>query len=310
MPSALVLGVNGQDGSYLAESLLARGYRVTGAGRQPASRYVPPSASFRYVALDLTQRAPLDALLREMKPDCVFHAAAIHGASGFSYEPVWNEMVAVNVTSVHTVLEYARTSAKDLRLVYASSAKVFPNPLSGRIDESTPMKATCLYSIGKLATLELIREYRTRHRIAGANLFTFNHESVRRGPEYFLPTIARCVKRAKQDRQAKIRVKTLQFRTDWSNAAEFMDIAVDVAEKSPAEDFVLASGTTWLGRDAVDKIFARHGLEAARHVEEELRGVDPGPPFSVALDKLQAKVGRVPHRDILPVVDDMIAQAS
>lgn len=309
MPKALVLGVNGQDGSLLAEALLARGYAVTGLGRQPASRYVAPGASFRYLPLDLEDQAQLLAALRREQPEAVFHVAAIHGSSGFRYEPVWGRMLAVNVASLHTVLEYARTESPSLRAVYANSAKIFPTPLAGRIDERTPYRATCLYSIGKIAALELIRQYRAAHGIAAANLILFNHESPRRPSNYFLPTIARCVVRAQADPRHQIEVQTLEFRTDWSAAAEFMDIAVDVAERAPAEDFVLASGTTWYGREAVRETFARHGLDYARHVREVAPRGDAGPEFSVQLDRLEAHIGRRPVQGLHAIMDELVAQA-
>src|ERR1041384_4555399 len=97
MRSALVLGVNGQDGSYLAERLLARDYSVIGIGRQAQSRYVEPDTRFRYVALDLVDVAALERLLATIAPDLAFQVAAVHGASGFRYEPVWQQMMAVNV---------------------------------------------------------------------------------------------------------------------------------------------------------------------------------------------------------------------
>ncbi|HUP91421.1 MAG TPA: GDP-mannose 4,6-dehydratase [Solimonas sp.] len=309
MPDALVLGVNGQDGSYLAEALLRRGYRVTGAARQPHSRYVPPSQQFRYVALDLRDTAALQRLLQESWPDLVFHAAAVHGAAGFTYEPVWGEMMAVNVVAVHTVLEHARTAAPTLRLAYASSAKIFPEPWTGRIDERTPAAAACLYSIGKIAALDLIRQYRKRHGIAGANLILFNHESPRRPANFFVPTLARGIAAALRDPAHRLQVKTLDFRSDWSAAEELMDIAVDIAEKAPAEDFVLGSGVTREARTAVREAFARHGLEADRHVVETLPRSAPGPAFEVALDHLEARIGRRPQRDFASIVDELVGLA-
>ncbi|MFN3077959.1 MAG: GDP-mannose 4,6-dehydratase, partial [Alphaproteobacteria bacterium] len=94
MTRALVLGVNGQDGSYLAEALLRRGYEVAGCGRQAQSRYLPESttARFRYHRLDLTDAPALEGLLTALDPDVVFHFAAIHGAAGFAYEPLWGDV--------------------------------------------------------------------------------------------------------------------------------------------------------------------------------------------------------------------------
>lgn len=303
MPTALVLGVNGQDGSLLAETLLKRGYQVTGAARDTASRHVAPAPGFTYERLDLQDLAALGRLLEERSPDMVFHAAAVHGPAGFAYEPVWAAMAAVNTVSLHAVLEHARTRNPAMRVIYANSAKIFPGPLAGRIDETTPYRATCLYSIGKIASLELIRHYRTRHGIAAGNLILFNHESRRRPATYFLPRIAEALDRALVDPAFRLEVETLDFHGDWSCASELMDIAVDIAEKAPDEDFVMASGTTWTGRAAVETVFARHGLDWSRHIAVRQAPRDPGPAFTVALDRLEAKTSRRPTKHISDIVE-------
>ena len=118
MPRSLVLGVNGQDGSYLAEALLARGHEVVGVGREPASVYLAPSSAFRYVSLDVRDADALASLIAEVAPTQAFHFVAIHGASGFAYEALWRDMMAVNVLSLHVLLEYARTTAPGMRIVY------------------------------------------------------------------------------------------------------------------------------------------------------------------------------------------------
>ncbi|AWK90181.1 GDP-mannose 4,6-dehydratase [Azospirillum thermophilum] len=300
---ALVLGVNGQDGSFLAESLLRRGYAVIGAARDEGSRHVPASSGFSYERLDLQDPGALDRLLERSSPDIVFHVAAVHGSAGFTYEPVWAAMAAVNTVSLHAVLEHARTRNPGMRVVYANSAKIFPGPLSGRIDETTPYRATCLYSIGKIASLELIRYYRSRHGIAGGNLFLFNHESTRRPATYFLPRIAEGLGRALADPTFRMEVETLDFRSDWSLAEELMDIAVDIAEKAPGEDFVMASGVTRTGREVVADVFARHGLDWTRHIGIRQPPQDPGPDFTVCLDRLEERVGRRPQATITEIVD-------
>ncbi len=307
MLKAVVLGVNGQDGSYVAEALLRRGYVVVGAGRQPVSRYVGNSESFRYQQLDLENSADLSALLHTERPDSVFHAAAIHGAAGFSYEPVFAAMASVNVISVHTILEFARKHKPDLRVVYANSSKIFPGPLTGVISETTPYAASCLYSIGKIAALELIRHYRSHHRIAAANLLLFNHESRRRPANFFVPTLARGLAGALADSRHTMTVKTLDFYADWSSAEELMDIAVDISERAPADDFVLASGVTWHGREAVRQLFAQHGLDYSRHVSETLPPQNMGDSFNVCLDHLERSIGRRPSCDLAAIVDDLMA---
>lgn len=308
MRSALVLGVNGQDGSYLAERLIARGYGVVGIAQQPQSRYVRNSDRFRYHALDLEDAAAFASFLADCDADLAFHMAAVHGSAGFSYEPVWRRMMAVNVLTLHALLEHARLRRRDLRIVYASSAKVFPEPLSGVIDEMTPQAATCLYGIGKIASRDLIRQYRDRHGIAASNLYLFNHESARRAPNYFVPTLVRGLAAARRDRAASITLRTLNFRADWSAAAELMDMAVDIAEQAPDQDFVLASGKTWYAREAVEALFRRYDLDYRDHIREQDAQRDLVPDYSVSLARLVAAIGRQPQQDLFAIVGDMLAE--
>ena len=306
MPRSLVMGVNGQDGSYLAEALLNRGYEVIGCGRGEASRYVGPSASFTYEKIDLRDLASLAALLHRWEPNSVFHVAAVHGPSGFEYEEEWRDMMTVNVLSLHVLLEHARIKAPDMRVIYAGSMKIFPPPLDGKIDETTPARATCLYSIGKMASRDLIFQYREKHHVAATNLVLFNHDFTRRSPAYFLPTVARSISLAKADRSFRIIVKTLDFRIDWSAAEELMDIVVDVADRCNLAEVILASGKTWHGRSAIKDLFARYNLDFREHVVETLLPSDAGPEFHVDVGRLVKATGRRPTQQLGQIVDQMI----
>jgi len=310
MPRSLILGVNGQDGSYLADALLARGHEVVGVGRDGDSAYVRTEPTFRYVSADLRDTESFAGLVAEVAPDQAFHVAAIHGASGFAYEALWRDMMAVNVMALHVLLEHARMAASAMRIVYAGSSKAFPPPLAGVIDENSVVRATCLYGIGKIAARDLMAHYRAHHGIRSTNLILFNHESPRRPPEYLLPTLARAISASKRDPQHRTVIKTLDFYVDWGAADEFMDIAADIAEKTDEPEFVLGSGTTWHGREAAQHLFAMHGLDAGRHLTETLAPGDPGPSFQVSLDRLEKAIGRRPKKDIGQIVNEMIASES
>ncbi len=245
--------------------------------------------------------------MAEVAPDQAFHVAAIHGAAGFAYEALWRDMMAVNVLSLHVLLEYARTAAPGIRIVYAGSSKIFAPPLSGLIDETSAVRPTCLYGIGKSAARDLMAYYRSEHGVCSTNLILFNHESPRRSSEYFLPKLARAIADAKRDPDHQTMVETLDFRVDWGAADEFMDIAADIAEKAEEPEFVLASGATWHAREAAKHLFALHGLDAKRHLVETLEPSDPGPDFRVSLDRLERVIGRTPKKNISQIVNEMIA---
>ena len=309
MPHSLVLGVNGQDGSYLAEALLARGHKVLGVGRDPSSRYLIPSERYQYTQLDVGNTDALTTLLRTMPFDQAFHFAVLHGASDFSYEPVWDRMLKTNVASLHTLLEHARTAAPDLRVVYAGSRKIFPEPLHGVIDETTPVKATCLYSIGKVAARDLIQHYVRHHGVRATNVTLFHHESPRRQPQYLFPTIIRGILAAKEDPRHRTKVRTLDFWIDWGAAEEFMEIVADIAEQTDEPELVLASGRTWYARTVAERLFQQYGLDATQHLEEARATCSPGGAFEVRLSRLESAIGRTPQKRIEDIADAMIRAA-
>ncbi|MHB8885473.1 MAG: GDP-mannose 4,6-dehydratase [Methylovirgula sp.] len=301
-----MVGVNGQDGSYLAEVLLRRGHEVIGCGRDENSRYVRPRPSFIYEKMDICDLAAFAMLVRHYEPNVAFHVAAVHGPAGFEYEQAWREMMTVNVLSLHVLLEHARVRAPSMRVVYAGSSKIFPLPLSGEIDERTPASASCLYSIGKLASRNLILQYHDKHRVSATNAILFNHESIRRSESYFIPRIAKAIVAAKADRSYFTTVQTLDFRADWGDAEEFMDIMADIALNSDVPEVILASGTTWHARSAVRLLFARHGLDFRDHIGEVLPPRDPGPEFHVDVGQLSGFAGRRPLQQLTQLVDRMV----
>jgi GDPmannose 4,6-dehydratase len=308
MGRALVLGVNGQDGSYLAQALLKRNDHVVGVGRQPGSRYVRDHQRFTYMAADLADERRIEALLRSVVPDRIYHFAAIHGptGSGFAYEPVFADMLRVNVGALHAALDYARACNPAARIFYAGSSKVFPGPLSGEIDESTPTQVSCLYSLGKLAARDLMRLYLRDHGVQATNLILFNHDSPRRPPDYLLPMLADTIARAKVDRRHSLRVRTLDFWADWSAADELMQIVADLSSGPFVPELILASGQAVYARDTVATLFASHGLSAEDHiVEDQPSRSRASAGFQVRIDRL-ASLARRPSKTVFDVVNELI----
>ena len=215
-------------------------------------------------------------------------------------------MFATNVVSLHVLLEHARVAAKPVRVVYAGSSKIFPAPLAGAIDETTPARSTCLYSIGKIASRDLIGHYREQHGVAATNLILFNHESPRRPLEFLLPKIARGIAEARRNQDSRLNVRTLDFWIDWGAADEFADIAVDIALKSEEGEFVMASGMTHHARNVVYELFEQYGLDGERFVVEALAPQDPGPAYQVSLDHMERAIGRKPVKAVSDIVSDML----
>ena len=293
---ALVLGVNGQDGSYLAEALLDRGYTVTGVARQARSRWVDPSR-FDYRQLDACDAAALDQLLAEKMPSHLFHMAAVHGSAGFEYESVWGRALALNVGAVHTCLEHIRRRDKTARLFYPSSLKVFGDPPPAIVDEATPRQSTCLYSITKNAATDLIHQYRMRHGAWACVGYFFNHDSPRRPDSYFLPRLARKIAASMRQGEDGPNIATLDFWCDWGSSQEFMGIVADLVEQDVPSDVVLATGVSVYAADLARDLAASVGAPTPELPARKAAT----PTVQARLNGMRQAVGRTPRQNGLDV---------
>lgn len=308
MKTAVILGVDGQDGSYLAEALLARGDHVVGVGRRTAPRYIAPSDRFEYLSLDVANREALSHALGRAAPDEIYHLAVVHGSAGFSYEAIWHDALAVNTGSVHTCLEHLR-DVRQGRLFFASSLKAFGTPAPSRIDEHTPRRSECLYSITKNASTDLIDLYIQTSGIEAAVGYLFNHDSPRRAMNYFMPKLVRQLAVAlKPDLKTRLAdteelsVFTLNFSCDWGASSEFMEVAIDLLRSPKPSHAVFATGHPWTGWDLATALSGAAGLDLADWVQvKEDRQDTIAPAPGAQPDHLRAVCGRTPRKTGLDV---------
>jgi GDPmannose 4,6-dehydratase len=304
----LVLGVNGQDGSYAAERLLSKGYIVSGVGRQFASKWVSDRSDFSYFPLDLTNVTAFEDFLMRDRPDRIFHLAATHGSAGFSYEDNWAAAHLVNTMVTNAALEYLRRDNKDGLLVYLSSSKAFGVALPAFITEETPRNSTCIYSTTKNASTDLIRYYRQRHGLNASVIWTFNHDSPRRHGSFFIPQIVKILANSLMDPGYRGTIGSLKFWCDWGHAEEFMAILVEISEAARSDDYVLGTGLTVWAEDVVVELFSRYGLVAKNHVfeRETSEAAFRSEPWKVDISHLQKQRGLKPTRSVQDVCDDIL----
>lgn len=264
----LVIGINGQDGSYLAESLLSQGKKVLGIGRQKSSKWIQESDRFNYKQLDVSNIKELVSLLYEQLPYEIYHVAAVHGPAGYNYEKKWESVHLVNTISVQAVLEFVKDK-NNCRFIYLSSSKAFGTNLSSGINENSPRKSECIYSITKNAATDLMIYYRKKFNLCISILWTFNHESPRRSNDYFIPIIVDCLASSIKDPSHKKEIFSLNFYSDWSDASDLMKLTSNISDSRIAEDFILASGIKVLARDLVKDLFSRFNLDYTNHIIEK-----------------------------------------
>lgn len=303
----LVLGVNGQDGSYIAENLLSQGVKVVGIGRQEESKWIGKIDGFSYYSLNLNDIQAYCDFLQDYRPTVIFHLAAVHGAADFSYENHWLDAHKVNTLVTHASLEYMRREMLEGILVYASSSKVFGSEPPTSISEASERKSTCIYSVTKNASTDLIHYYRSRYGIRGSVVWAFNHESPRRSRSFFIPTVVDILAHSILDNSYRGGIGSLRFWCDWGDAEEFMAIIVEIAHKAAGQDFILGTGTTLWANHVVDQLFSRYRLTANEHIDERIiLPIDKPPRWAVDLSRLNNVLARVPRRTIYDVCDDIL----
>ena len=301
MKTALITGVNGQDGSYLAELLLSKGYEVHGLVRRSSSfntqrvehiYHDPHEAGVRFLMHygDLSDSGSLINLIRDLEPDEIYHLGAQSHVKVSFEVPEYT----ADATGMGTIrmLEAIRASGVQTRFYQASSSEMFgsaPPPQS----ERTPFHPRSPYGVAKVFAYWATVNYREAHGLFACNGILFNHESIRRGETFLTRKVSRAVARIKAGLQEKLYLGNLDARRDWGHAPEYVEAMWLMLQRDEPEDFVIASGESHSVREFVELAFGRVGLDWERYVTIDPRYFRPAEVESLCGDvsKAQAELG-------------------
>lgn len=294
---AFISGITGQDGSYLAELLLRKGYEVHGLIRRASSfntaridhLYVDPHETDAKLFLhygDLSDGARLVTLLAEIKPDEVYNLAAQSHVRVSFDEPIHTG----NTTGIGSVrlLEAVRMAGISTRYYQASSSEMFgatPPPQ----DELTPFYPRSPYGAAKVYSYWMTRNYREAYGLFAVNGILFNHESPRRGATFVTRKITRAVAAIRAGQQAKLYLGNLDAIRDWGYAAEYVEGMWRMLQVDEPEDYVLATGQAFSVRDFLQFSFEHVGLNWQDYVEYDDRYIRPTEVDALVGDARKAK---------------------
>jgi GDPmannose 4,6-dehydratase len=253
--TALITGVLGQDGSYLAEHLRARDYRVVGVSRAEFDLAAPPSVDWA------------TELVADVKPDEVYHLAACHHSSTDRDDPAQQQrMVLVNYTAA-LALAHALIARGSGRLVVAGSSQMYTaQDPPRRIDEATPHAPSTFYGVTKAATRDALRWLREHRGLHTATAILFNHESPRRSPMFASRKIVQAAVRVAAGEARTLEVVDLSSRTDWSWAPDVVAALHAMAMAETPDDRVVASGELHTIAELCEVAFAAVGRDWRDHV--------------------------------------------
>ncbi len=296
---ALITGITGQDGSYLAELLLSKGYEVFGIVRRSSvkkfDRIEALVDDIKLVEGDLTDQSSLDSVMHSVQPDEVYNLAAQ------SFVPVsWNQPVLtgdVTGLGVMRVLEAIRKHRPQAKFLQASSSEMFGKVRETPQTEKTPFHPRSPYGVAKVFGHYITVNYRESYGLFACSAIGFNHESPRRGLEFVTRKVTHQVARIKCGHAKKLSMGNLDAQRDWGFAADYVRAMWMMLQQPEPEDYVLATGKTHSIRELLAAAFGAVGLDWEEHVEIDPKLMRPAEVDCLRGDasKLREKLGWEPQ---------------
>jgi len=269
---ALITGITGQDGSYLAELLLSKGYEVHGIVRRVAiedpdhrlSRIRHLLGRVKLHAASLESYASIHAIVEEAQPDECYHLAAQSFVT-YSFDDEFSTL-NTNINGTHFTLSAVKRLAPKCRFYFAGSSEMFGAVVESPQTEETRFRPRSCYGISKVAGYELTRNYREAYGLHASNGILFNHESPRRGFEFVTRKITAAVAKIAVGKESRLHLGNLQARRDWGHAREYVEAMWLMLQQDRPDDYVVATGESHSVQEFAEVAFSLADLDWHDHV--------------------------------------------
>jgi GDPmannose 4,6-dehydratase len=269
---ALITGITGQDGSYLAELLLQKGYDVHGIVRRVAledpehrlSRIHPIRSRLKLHAASLESYASVHQAVAKVQPDECYHLAAQSFVS-YSFDDEFSTL-NTNINGTHYLLSAVKNLAPECRFYFAGSSEMFGKADEAPQNERTRFHPRSTYGISKVAGFDLTRNYREAYQMHASSGILFNHESPRRGFEFVTRKITSGAARILAGKSATLPLGNLEAKRDWGHAREYVEAMWLMLQQPDPDDYVISTGETHSVREFVDLAFSHVGLDYRQYV--------------------------------------------
>lgn len=295
MKKAIITGITGQDGSYLAEYLLQLGYEVHGIVRRNALE--APGHHFWRIqhildkitlhAASLEAYPSLFRILSEVKPDECYHLAAQSFVS-YSFEDEF-ETMTTNVNGTHCILSVLKSVSPDCRFYFSGSSEMFGNADQSPQSENTRFKPRSIYGISKVAGFDLTRNYRDNYDMFACSGIMYNHESPRRGLEFVTRKITIAAAKIKLGLAKDVKLGNIDAKRDWGFSGDYVKAMHAMLNFKNADDYVIATGTIHTVRDFVSAAFRELGLDYRKYLIIEPKLFRPAEKVILTGDASKAK---------------------
>ena len=314
MKKALISGITGQDGSYLAEFLLSKGYEVHGIVRRVAIED-PVHRLFRILsvkdrlhlhAASLESLPSLYRVLYSVRPDECYHLAA-QSFVAYSFEDEFSTLNA-NINGTHHMLAALRDVVPQCRFYFAASSEMFGNVERSPQTESTPFHPRSAYGISKVAGYHLTRNYRQAYGLFACNGILYNHESPRRGYEFVTRKITSHAARIRLGLAKEIRLGNLEAKRDWGHAADYVQAMWLMLQQDQPDDYIVATGVQHSVREFIEAAFSHLGLDYRQYVKIDPQFQRPADVETLLGDatKAKARLGWASMHSFQALVHEMV----
>ena len=293
---ALITGITGQDGSYLAEFLLAKGYKVHGIVRRVALEDETHRLwRIKKILKDITLHAgalesyaSLFNIITKIKPDEVYHLAA-QSYVDYSFQDEFSTL-NININGTHYLLSALKEfAANKVRFYFASSSEMFGKVREVPQNESTPFNPRSSYGISKVTGYHLTKNYREAYKLHASSGILFNHESPRRGFEFVTRKISHAVARIKKGSKEKLKLGNIKAKRDWGHAQDYIEAMWLMLQQDSPDDYVVGTGKEHSVEDFVKKAFSHVGLNYKDHIALDKNLIRPAEVDSLLADYSKAK---------------------
>jgi GDPmannose 4,6-dehydratase len=311
---ALITGITGQDGSYLAEFLLGKGYEVHGVVRRVAAEHAEQrygriahiQTELKLHAATLESYPSLFQVLARVQPDEIYHLAAQTFVSQ-AFEDEFSTL-KTNVHGTHALLAAARELTPRARFYFAATSEMFGETPFCPQNERTPFHPRSTYGISKVTGFELTRNYREAYGLHASSGILFNHESPRRGSEFVTRKITSHVAKIKLGLAQKLPLGNLETRRDWGHARDYVQAMWLMLQQEQPDDYVIGTGQSHSVREFLELAFGHVGLDYRRHVVVEPRFFRPAEVNQLRADssKAEQRLGWRYTRPLAELVREMV----
>jgi len=314
-PVALITGINGMDGSYLAEFLLAKGYEVWGTIKRNSVaetqtsriQHIMSQLNLRYA--DMTDMSSLIKVIQECQPDEIYNLAAQSHVKISFDQPIYT----ANVTGLGTLnlLEAVKLIKPSTKIYQASSSEMFGNNIDydGYQRETTPMSPVSPYGCAKLFSYNICKNYRASYGMFISNGILFNHESPRRGSNFVTTKVVKTAVEIKLGLAKKLELGNLDSFRDWGHASDYVEAMWLILQKEYADDYVCATGHSHSVRYLVDYVFGKLGINNWSDyvkINEKYNRPEELDKLKGDCSKLKLATGWKPKYDFEDILDEMI----